>query len=130
MRASVSLIMVLFLLFLTACNSNSAITTIKDGNYILEKTDSEAAISPQVTISGNDISFSYDPLNSYLPVGVYTIEEKMLTMMTHDGLYKYVFNIDGDKLVFQKNISSEVNLTDYRLGISIADKAEFKLKEN
>ncbi len=51
-------------------------------------------------------------------------------MITHDGRYKYVFQVDGDKLLFKGNESSAVNLTDDRFGINITDKAEFKLKEN
>jgi hypothetical protein len=131
-RTWVSLIMAMTLLFLTACNSNNDTTTIKDGTYILEQkeTETETVILPNVTISNNDISFTYDYLSSYLPYGTYTIEGDMLTMITNDRKYKYVFYVDGDKLIFQKNESSRVNLTDDRIGVKIADKAEFKLKEN
>ncbi|SET64457.1 hypothetical protein SAMN05660297_03026 [Natronincola peptidivorans] len=131
-RTLVSLIMVLVLLFLTSCNTTNDIITLKDGTYILEQTGPEAAmapISPWITISDVNISFVYDSLSSYLPVGAYTIEENVLTMMTNDGLYKYVFQIDGDKLIFLKEESSEVKLTDDRLGIKITDNAEFKLQE-
>ncbi len=62
--------------------------------------------------------------------GTYTIEDDILTMRTDDKQYTYVFQIDGDKLIFQKNNSSEVNLIDTRFGISLTDNAIFKLKEN
>jgi len=129
-RASGSLIMVLVLLFLISCNYSNDTTTVRNGTYILEQTGTEAFLYPQVTISDDNISFTYDSLSSYLPVGVYTIEENILTMVTNDGLYKYVFQIDGDKLIFHKNESSKVKLTDDRIGIKITDNAEFKLKEN
>ena len=129
-RASVNLIIVLILLLLTSCNSSKDIMTVRNGTYVLEQTGREAGIYPQVTVSNDSISFSYDPLSSYLPVGVYTIEENILTMMTEDRLYKYVFRMDGDKLIFQKNESSTLKLTNDRIGINIINNAEFKLKEN
>ncbi|MCT4542435.1 MAG: hypothetical protein N4A63_02700 [Vallitalea sp.] len=51
-------------------------------------------------------------------------------MTTNDKKYKYVFEIDGDKLIFMKNESSKVNLIDERFGIKIKNNAEFKLIEN
>lgn len=118
------------LLFLTSCNSNNDTTTLKDGTYVLQQAGAEVVIPPRVTISGDNISFTYDSLSSYLPLGVYTIEENVITMTTNDGLYKYVFRVDGNKLFFRKNESSEVKLIDNRLGIKIIDNAEFKLKVN
>lgn len=129
-RTRVSLIMVWIFLFLTACNSNNDTATIKDGTYVLEQIDTETVILPSITISDDDISLTYDYLSSYLPFGTYKIEDNILTMITNDRKYKYVFQVGGDKLIFQKNGSAKVNLTDDRIGIKIADKAEFKLKEN
>jgi hypothetical protein len=51
-------------------------------------------------------------------------------MTTKDGKYKYVFQIEGNKLIFQKNESSQVNLIDERFGIKITNNAEFKLIKN
>ncbi len=129
-RTWINMIMVLILLFLTACNSNNHTTTVKYGTYVLEQIGTEAVAFPKVTISGDDILFTYDGLSSYLPFGTYTIENDILTMITNDRKYKYVFQIDGDKLVFQENESAKVNLTDNRFGIKITDNSEFKLKEN
>lgn len=125
----VSLIMVLILLFFTACNFNNVTSTVKDGTYVLEQTETNAVTLPSVTVSNEDISFTYDYLSSYLPIGSYKIEENILTMKTSDGKYKYVFLIDKDKLIFQKDESSEVNLTDNRSEIKITDNAIFKLKK-
>jgi len=124
------MVLVLVLLLLTSCNSNNDTITVKDGTYVLEQSGTEAAISPCVIISDDNISFTYDSLSSYLPVGVYTIEEDKLTMMTNDKFYKYIFRIDGDELIFQKNESSEVKLTDDRIGIKLTNNAVFKLKKN
>lgn len=129
-KGLIGLIIVMALLFLTSCNSNNDRTTIKDGTYVMVQTGTEGILSPRVTISNEKISFSYDSLSSYLPIGVYTIEKDVLTMITNDGRYKYVFQIDGDKLIFQKNKSSKVNLIDESIGIKIVDNAEFKRIEN
>lgn len=125
----VSLIMVLILLVFTACNFNNVTSTVKDGTYVLEQTATNAVIIPSVTVSNEEISLRYDPLSSYLPIGSYKIEGNILTMTTNDGKYKYVFLIDRDKLIFQKDESAEVNLIDDRLGIKITDNAIFKLKK-
>jgi hypothetical protein len=52
-----------------------------------------------------------------------------LTMITDDGKLKYVFLIDRDKLIFQKDESSEVNLIDDRFGVKITDNEKFELKK-
>lgn len=129
-RISVSLILFLFMSFLAACNSNSDTAALKYGTYVLEHTGTKAGVLPSVTISDDNISFTYDAFSSYLPIGTYTTKSDILTMITDDGRYKYVFQVDGDKLLFKRNESSEVNLTDDRFGIKITDNAKFKLKEN
>ena len=120
---------VLIFLTLTACNSNSGITTVKEGTYVLQQTATNVHGVAHITISKKDISFTYDALNSYLPHGTYTIKDDILTMSTSDGKYKYLFKVDGEKLIFKKDGSSEVKLTDDRFGIKITDNSEFKLKK-
>lgn len=128
-RVGVNFIMGLTLLFLTACNSSNAVISVKDGTYILEQTEAKAVTVPHVSISNGNISFIYDYLSSYLPYGTYKVEGNILTMATTDGKYRYIFEIKEDKLIFQKDESSDVNLTDDRLGIKIIENAEFKLKQ-
>jgi len=129
MKRTWAILIIMIALFLTACNSNNEKITVKVGTYVLEQTETESTFLPYVNISDNDITFTYDFLSSYLPHGTYTIEDDILTMITDDNQYKYVFQVDGDKLIFQKNKSSDVNLTDARFGISLTDNAIFKLKE-
>ena len=124
----VSLLMLLIFSLFSACNSDDEIVTVKNGTYVLEQSETEAEVSPYVTISDDDISFSYDLLSSYWPHGTYTIEEDILTMTTDDKMFKYVFRLDGDTLIFQKNESSPVKLIDSRLGVEVTDNAEFKYK--
>lgn len=128
-RIWVNLIMVLILLSFTACNFNKVTSTVKDGAYVLEQTGTNAVTLPSVTVFNKDISFTYDPLSSYLPIGTYKIEGNTLTMTTDDAKYKYIFLIDRDVLIFQKDESSEVNLMDDRFGIKLTDNAIFKLKK-
>lgn len=124
--------MILILSFFTSCNSNNKDNTVKEGTYILEQSGTiiGAVMTPRITISGNDISFTYDLLSSYFPTGDYKMEEDILTMITHDKLYKYVFRIEEDKLVFLKSQSSEVKLVNDRHGVKIIDQAQFKLINN
>ncbi len=70
---------------------------------MLESTEAKVAGLPSVKITDENISFSYDVLSSYLPVGTYTIKNDILTMITDDGRYKYVFVVNGDKLIFQES---------------------------
>lgn len=124
------LIIISILILLTSCNNSKDTTALKDGTYVLEHTGEESALLPSVTIAGNEISFIYDFLSSYIPHGSYTIDNNILTMKTSDGDYYYVFKIEGDKLIFQESESSPVRLADDRLGIKITDNAVFKLKVN
>lgn len=126
----ISLSIILVLIFFILYNYNNETASLKNGTYVLEQSVKETVLSPRITISGDEIIFSYDSLSSYLPIGVYKIEEDLLTMTTNDKKYKYVFEIDGDKLIFMKNESSKVNLIDERFGIKIKNNAEFKLIEN
>jgi len=124
-----SLIAVLVLILLASCTIKNDTSTVKEGTYEMEHETSEVPISPQLTISEDRISFSYDLLSSYFPVGSYTIENPRLTMMTDDKLYQYTFEINGDSLVFLQNESSAVKLLNKRMGIAITDQAVFTLKD-
>lgn len=120
--------MILFMFFLfSGCNSNNDTDTVKNGTYVMEQEGIDELFLPCVNISDDDILFSYDFLSSYLTIGSYLIEDGKLTMTTDDNKYTYVFEIDGDDLIFQKNESSPVNLKD-RNGVKVTDNAIFHLK--
>lgn len=71
--------------------------------------------------------FFYDALSSYLAFGSYVIEDNILTATTYDGLYTYKFMVNGDNLVFVKEGSSSVRVTDSEiLGYSIEDGSVFE----
>ena len=125
-KSRIRFIMALILLILTGCNSNDDTQTVKNGTYIMVH-EAESIFTPSVTISDSTISFSFDPLNSYWPHGSYSIEEDILTMTTDDNRHSYVFHIDGDDLIFQKDGSASVRLIDKRAGAQVTDQSEFQL---
>lgn len=125
-KAGISFIIILVLL-LSGCKSNEDIVNVKNGTYIMVQEDTEEVLLPRITISDEKIMFTYDFLSSYMPYGTYSIDDDILTMTTNDNQYSYVFRIDGDNLVFQKDESSTVRLIDDRLGERITDKAVFHL---
>ena len=129
-KTCISFIIVLIFLLLTGCNSNNDTHTVKNGTYIMEQEETDVNLLPYVTISDDKISFSYDSLSSYWPLGSYSIDDDKLTMTTDDNMYIYVFQIDGDNLIFQKNDSSSVKLIDDRLGVKITDNVKFHLKDD
>jgi len=53
--------------------------------------------------------------------GTYLIKDDILTMTSDDNKYIYVFQIDRENLIYQKNESSP----DKYFGIRITDKAKF-----
>ena len=129
-KSYICLIMLLLLLLLAACTEREDMTTVKNGIYLMEREASEERIAPRVNIDDDRISFSYDLLSSYFSVGTYEIDEKRLIMTTDDQLHTYVFEIDGNNLVFQASGSSGVKLLNNRIGIEVTDQAVFKLQEH
>jgi|GEM_PF-2534585 len=121
-------ILVLIILFLSWYKNNYISRTVKNGTYYME-VDTKTGVSPFVMISDNQISFTYDLLSSHLSHGNYSIEGDILTMTTYDGKEIYVFQIDGDNLIFLKNRSSLINLKNEEQGVKITDKAKFRLKD-
>ena len=127
-KSSIRFIMALVLLILTGCKSNDDTQTVKNGTYIMVH-DEESIFAPSVTILDDIISFSFDPLSSFWPHGSYSIEEDILTMTTDDNRYSYVFLIDRDDLIFQKDGSAAVRLIDKRTGVQVTDQSVFHLAE-
>lgn len=121
--------MVFNFLFLSGCNYNDNSSTVKNGDYYME-VETKSGVPPYVTINDNKISFTYDLLSSHLSLGNYSIDGDILTMTTDDSNDIYVFQIDGDNLIFQKGRSSPIKLKDEEHGVKITDKAKFHLKDD
>lgn len=103
--------------------------TVKYGTYYMEA-DTDQAVSPRVIINDKQMIFMFDFLSSHLTIGKYSIEGDILTMTTDDGKEKYVFQLDGDTLIFLKSESSPIKFINEQLGMKIEDKAKFHLKDN
>ena len=129
-KGLIILTIICFLFTLTACKSEEDTVAIADGTYILDKTGVDELFLPQVKISDGDFTFTYNLLSSYMPIGTYTIEGDILTLVTDDQQYQYVFRVDGDTLVFQEKESSELSTVGDKLNIKITDQAKFTLKDD
>ncbi len=124
------ILLIIFLVLLSACHNDSSSDKVENGTYILDQKESdEGEVLPYINIEENKMVFSYNLLSSYLPYGTFTVKDGMLTMTTDDKKYTYVFQIDGDNLIFQKDKSSSVNLIDDRLGTKLTDQAKFHRRE-
>ena len=58
--------------------------------------------SSLVTVTENELDFSYNVAVSYIPYGPYTIKYNRLTLQVGGGDFagEYVFKISGDRLIF------------------------------
>jgi hypothetical protein len=87
---------------LTACSSDKLA-----GVY--EIADSDEFLKPTVVLEENGkFRFTYSALSSYLAIGTFETDNNNLILKTDDGLYEYVFKIEGDSLIFNANESSEL----------------------
>lgn len=102
--------------------------TIQDGTYSMIVQDDE--IGGSITIDGEKFTFRYDMLSNYLAYGNYEIKDNILILSTNDGIFKYLFTIEGENLIFQENESSSVKLTDNRVGVEIVNGSVFSLNNS
>lgn len=83
---------------------------------------------PTLTLDQEEgtFSFSYDVLSSYLAVGTYETNGDKVELTTEDGKFHYTFySADEDTLRFSADESSDVQLTDNRIGAVITDGTVF-----
>ncbi|MBT9777902.1 hypothetical protein GPL15_15475 [Clostridium sp. MCC353] len=97
--------------------------------YYLQSGEQSAPVPGLTLYEDGHFSFSYDILSSYLNYGTYQMEDGILTAVTNDGLYHFVFKEEDGQYLFVKGESSEVTLTDPRVGIEVTDGAVFAWKE-
>lgn len=104
------------LLVLSGCankNKEPPGASIKPGIYYKENVD--IAFAPRLELQENSYAlFSYSAVSGHLPMGPYEVENGKV-ILTEDILYenedtyrKYVFEINGDTLVFLKSESSPI----------------------
>jgi hypothetical protein len=128
MMKRVGYLIVLLVIFSFYAGCGAKNPTIKNGTYVYGN-DPKGVNNATISISDKEITFVFDLLSSYMNIGTYTIKDNLLTMVTDDGLYHYVFQISEDTLIFKKDKSSSVKLIDSRLGVQVVDNSVFKLKK-
>ena len=99
--------------------------SIKTYTLVSDETDLPL---PTLTLDQEEgtFSFAYDVLSSYLAVGTYETNGDKVELTTEDGTFHYTFySADEDTLRFSADESSDVQLTDNRIGAVITDGAVF-----
>lgn len=135
-------ILVVCLLILTGCSTSTESSSSQNTDEISEHNadivytmlldDDSDEFAPYLSLdeNNNTFVFTYDVLSSYMPTGTYEIKDGILTAYTDDGKYTYLFSvIDDNTIEFIQDGSSEVKLTDDKLGVSVYDGAQFKAEK-
>lgn len=79
----------------------------EDGSVTYTYGKSDNFIAPYVNLQKNGkFYFFYSPYSSYMCVGTYDMSNEELVLKTDDGIYTYVFKIDGENLIFDADNSS------------------------
>lgn len=77
------------------------------GYYVFR--NSKEMMKPAVTLFDDGwFSLSFSMFSSYIGVGEYEIEDERLILRTNDGKFVYVFDMAGNKLIFDGKASSEM----------------------
>ncbi len=103
-------LLLILISLLVGCSNDNKNTEqyLPIGNYIME--ESEEIIKPIVSLEdGNKFTFNYSVFSSYYNHGSYEEEGSNLILETDDGMFKYVFKIKDDTLIFNEKESSEIS---------------------
>ena len=100
------------------------------GNYVME--ESEEIIKPIISLKdGNKFTFNYSVLSSYYNHGYYEEVDGNLILKTDDDMFKYVFKIQGDTLIFNEKESTEIlsfkKVPDGTSYVNVIDGSSFSL---
>jgi len=108
------IILRLFLVIFIAClivgcsnNNANTKTNLDIGTYEFLGTDEP--LNPFVSLKENsEFTFVYSGLSSYIPVGTYETDKNNLILKTDDWKYRYIFKIENNTIVFNKEESSPI----------------------
>lgn len=135
MKKCISFITVLFcILILMACNKSDT-SVITSGSYTMglsQEQQNNEKIAPTISIDTKQKSFifCYDVLSSYMNIGKYEINDNILTCITSNNKYHYVFEIiDENTLCFVEEQSSKITIFDTTFGVVPQNGAVFKKAE-
>lgn len=113
-----------------AVETNESVDARSTSKVYYLQTEDDIPMVPNLTLfDQGEFGFSYDVLSSYYPSGTYEIVGDLLTAVTADGKNQYVFRVEEDRLVFVQETSSDISLTDERIGVPIEDGAVFAMEE-
>lgn len=93
---------------LCACKGDEQNSTLKEGTYISIES-AEGGLLNNLVLEDNSFKFMYSALSSHIPCGSYEIKgnKLILTEVTKgDKKSTFVFKIDEENLIFQKNEST------------------------
>ena len=122
MKKSIIFLIALIALLFAGCAQQEP-EDLALGTYEMEQ--SQEPVAPYIVLEENQtFQMMYSVLSSYLPIGTYEVSGETLTLTTEDGKYTYIFHIDGDSLVFQKNQSSPLQIGGKAM---VEDGAAFRL---
>lgn len=112
MKKSIILMLILIVLSsaIVGCSRDSKTTEqyVPAGTYVMQ--ESEEPIKPSISLKDdNRFTFTYSALSSYLPIGSYEVDNGVLTLITDDGKYTYIFAIKDNTLIFNATESSEIS---------------------
>lgn len=114
-----------------AVETNAAVEPDSQSRSYYLQINEETPFVPCLQLFDNgEFSFGFDVLSSYLSYGTYEVKDGKLTAVTDDGLYHYVFKEENGQYHFIQKESSEIYITDSRMGAEVKDGAVFALRES
>jgi hypothetical protein len=109
---SALLMIVLFGLCSCSPENDQKDTYLKTGTYIIENSNGIIAAIPGLTLEeDNKFVFTYSVLSSNIPSGSYEIKDNKLVLSVDaasDEPVFFVFEIDGEKLIYRQGQSTEL----------------------
>ena len=122
----------ILIIILVGCSIDTKTTEqyLSIGTYTMQ--ESEEIMKPTVLLEdGNKFTFNYSLFSSYYNFGSYEENDGNLILKTDDGIFKYVFKIKGDTLIFNEKESSEISSykkgPDGPLYVNVLDGSIFSL---
>ena len=105
-KMTIIIYIMVIMMALVACSQGKD-ADLHPGQYVLKGEDSLWNLIVNIEEDGQ-FMFHYSLLSSYLAVGQWDVKGDQLVLKTDDKINTYIFNIDGETLIFDKESSSEI----------------------
>ncbi|NDO46488.1 hypothetical protein [Clostridium sp. MD294] len=125
------IVTICFLFVLMICNKNDT-KIMTSGIYkmkLSQEQQNSEKVAPTISIDTKQKSFifCYDALSYYMNIGIYKINDNILTCTTSDDKYHYIFEmIDENTLCFLEEQSSKITIFDTTFGVVPQNGAIFE----